>query len=104
LVAGAKRLAPKVSDPNLKQLLTIFSNTASSSVQTLMSSCETFKQIGGHVEIEEALEDFSTTVADLETAEITAAGRFLDTLPGQTRENSLEIVTPSKCRALRNRM
>ena len=50
-------------------------------------------RLGGHVEIEEALEAFAATIAELDTAEIAAQGGFLEVLPGQTRENTVELLT-----------
>lgn len=45
------------------------------------------------MEIEEALEAFAATIADLDTAEIAAQGGFLEVVPGQTRENTVELLT-----------
>ena len=53
----------------------------------------THNMSGGHVEIEEALEAFAATIADLDTAEIAAQGGFLEVVPGQTRENTVELLT-----------
>lgn len=45
------------------------------------------------MEIEEALEAFAATIADLDTAEIAVQGGFLEVVQGQTRENTVELLT-----------
>ncbi|KYR00680.1 filopodin [Tieghemostelium lacteum] len=95
LVSTSKRLAAKISDPNQKQALIFSSDAASQSVQRLMKTCENYKKVCGHLEIEEALEAFDSTISDLDTTEIAIQGGFLDTIPGQTREGSTELLMVS---------
>eukprot|EP01132_Coremiostelium_polycephalum_P010257 gene10257-12581_t len=95
LVATSKRLATKIADPNQKQKLIFTSDSASQAVQRLMKTCESYKKICGHTEIEEALESFSSTISDLETTEIAVQGGFVETIPGQTREGSAELLMVS---------
>ncbi|KAF2072395.1 hypothetical protein CYY_006287 [Polysphondylium violaceum] len=95
LVSTSKRVAPKITDPNQKQALMFASDAASQSVQRLMKSCEAYKKICGHIEIEEALEAFESTISDLETTEIAIQGGFLDTVPSQAREGCTELLMVS---------
>ncbi|KAM9970706.1 hypothetical protein ACTFIR_002570 [Dictyostelium discoideum] len=92
LVSTCKRFAPKISDPNQKQRLIFSSDAAAQSVQKLMKAGEAYKRICGHIEIEEALEVFDSTIADLETTEIAIAGGFLDAVSGTTREGAAELL------------
>ncbi|EGC30476.1 hypothetical protein DICPUDRAFT_50735 [Dictyostelium purpureum] len=92
LVSASKRFAPKISDPNQKQKLIFASDSAAQSVQKLMKAGEAYKKICGHIEIEEALEAFDSTIADLETTEIAIAGGFLDSVAGTTREGAAELL------------
>jgi len=95
LVSTSKRVAPKITDPNQKQALMFASDAASQSVQRLMKSCEAYKRICGHIEIEEALEAFESTISDLETTEIAIQGGFLDTVPSNAREGCTELLMVS---------
>ncbi|EFA77155.1 filopodin [Heterostelium album PN500] len=92
LVSASKRLAPKIADPNHKQRLIYDSDAASSAVQRLMRTCEAYKRICGHAEIEESLEAFDSTMSELETLEIAVQGGFVDTVPGQTRDSTTEML------------
>eukprot|EP01133_Synstelium_polycarpum_P001416 gene1416-1640_t len=92
LVATAKRVASKITDANTKQSLVHASDAASQSVQRLMRSCEAYKRVCGHAEIEESLESFDSTLAELETLEIAVQGGFVESLAGQTRESAGEML------------
>ncbi|GAM27313.1 hypothetical protein SAMD00019534_104880 [Acytostelium subglobosum LB1] len=93
LVSASKRLASKIADPNQKQTLIYSSDAASASVQRLMRTCEAYKRICGHAEIEESLEAFDSTLAELETMEIAIQGGFVEPVPaGQSRDSTTEML------------
>jgi talin len=59
----------------------------------LEKACKTVGNIGSMNEIEEALEDFVAIQVDLDAAMFAADQGLLTALPGQTRENALEMLS-----------
>jgi talin len=92
VVAATKRVAPGIADANQKQALNNAANGLADQLQKLMGSIKGVSEIGGQQEIEEALEQFDATNADLDAAEFAAQGGFLTALPGQTRDDGLALL------------
>jgi len=93
LVNSAKGGAKYISDENIKQDLTSEASKLHDSINHLMKAIIAVGEITGQATIEEALEDFDSVKADLDTAEFAAAHGLLQPIPGQTRENALELLT-----------
>jgi len=93
LVNSAKGGAKYINDENIKQDLTMEATKLHESINHLMKAIIAVGDITGQSTIEEALEDFDSVKADLDTAEFAAAHGLLQPIPGQTRENALELLT-----------
>eukprot|EP01122_Echinamoeba_exundans_P006474 TRINITY_DN1832_c0_g2_i1.p1 TRINITY_DN1832_c0_g2~~TRINITY_DN1832_c0_g2_i1.p1 ORF type:complete len:1932 (+),score=539.51 TRINITY_DN1832_c0_g2_i1:105-5900(+) len=69
------------------------SDSLSEALGLLEKACKTVGNIGSMNEIEEALEDFVAIQVDLDAAMFAADQGLLAALPGQTRENALEMLS-----------
>lgn len=92
LVATTKQIAPRVTDVGAKQDLAFHSNEAGSAVKLLLGAVQGAYNVAGVAEIEEALETFEVTGATLESALMFAESGDLKPLPGQTRDNAIELL------------
>lgn len=95
IVAATKRVAPGVIDPNQKQALNYAANSLTDHLQKLMNAIKSVSELEGQQELEEALEQFEATNADLDAAEFAAQGGFLVAPPGQSRDDAVALLDQS---------
>eukprot|EP01124_Arcella_intermedia_P012007 TRINITY_DN1832_c0_g1_i1.p1 TRINITY_DN1832_c0_g1~~TRINITY_DN1832_c0_g1_i1.p1 ORF type:complete len:2470 (-),score=665.52 TRINITY_DN1832_c0_g1_i1:45-7454(-) len=95
LTGVAKKAARFVEDPNKKQELTYAANDSADFLKNLMNSVRDVSDLGGQTEIEDALAEFDSVKATLETAELFAHQGLLVPIPGQTKEGAQELLKMS---------
>lgn len=95
IVAATKRVAPGVIDANQKQALNYAANSLTDHLQKLMNAIKNVSELEGQQELEEALEQFEATNADLDAAEFAAQGGFLVAPPGQSRDDAVALLDQS---------
>ena len=95
IVAATKRVAPGVIDANQKQALNYSANSLTDHLQKLMNAIKNVSELEGQQELEEALEQFEATNADLDAAEFAAQGGFLVAPPGQSRDDAVALLDQS---------
>lgn len=95
IVAATKRVAPGVIDANQKQALNYAANALTDHLQKLMNAIKNVSELEGQQELEEALEQFEATNADLDAAEFAAQGGFLVAPPGQSRDDAVALLDQS---------
>jgi len=92
LTGAAKKAARFVDDANRKQELTYAANDSADNLKNLMNSVKEVSDLGGQTEIEDALAEFDSVKAALETAELFAHQGLLAPVPGQTKEGAQELL------------
>eukprot|EP01129_Flabellula_baltica_P008869 TRINITY_DN3549_c0_g2_i1.p1 TRINITY_DN3549_c0_g2~~TRINITY_DN3549_c0_g2_i1.p1 ORF type:complete len:2490 (-),score=653.15 TRINITY_DN3549_c0_g2_i1:73-6657(-) len=92
LSSQAKIGAKTILDPNNKQDLNLAAANAAKNLKLLMVSVAEVSDIGGQTEIEEALQDFDAVQIDLDQALYSAQKGLLTPIPGQSRENAIELL------------
>ncbi|GAM22112.1 hypothetical protein SAMD00019534_052870 [Acytostelium subglobosum LB1] len=92
LVADAKGVIPRVQDPILKSDLTNSANTASDALKALLDSIQDLSSTVGQQDFDEALEQVQALEADMEAQSYAAQSGLLQNIPGQTRENAMELL------------
>ncbi|EGG16302.1 talinB [Cavenderia fasciculata] len=101
LVADAKASIPKVQDPVLKNELTNSSVVAGDAIKALLDSVQDLTSAVGQQEFDDALEQVQALEAEMEAQSYAAQNGLLQSLPGQTRENAMELLNVA-ARALGN--
>jgi talin len=91
-VATSKRVAPGLQDVNQRQALNYAATTLSDGLQKLMGAIKQVSDIDSHQDMEEAIQQFDATNADIEAAEFAAQTGYLTALPGQTREDGIALL------------
>ncbi len=92
LVLNSRKAQRFINDANQKQDLTYAANESADVNKKLENACKSVSDLGGQSEFDEAMEDFDTAIADLDAAEFSAKQGLLVAIPGQTRENALELM------------
>eukprot|EP00029_Vermamoeba_vermiformis_P010761 TRINITY_DN573_c0_g1_i1.p1 TRINITY_DN573_c0_g1~~TRINITY_DN573_c0_g1_i1.p1 ORF type:complete len:2463 (-),score=953.41 TRINITY_DN573_c0_g1_i1:48-7436(-) len=92
LVLNSRKAQRFIGDANQKQDLTYAANESADVNKKLENACKSVSDLGGQSEFDEAMEDFDTAIADLDAAEFSAKQGLLVAIPGQTRENALELM------------
>ncbi|GAM16912.1 hypothetical protein SAMD00019534_000870 [Acytostelium subglobosum LB1] len=101
LVADAKATIPKVQDPVLKSELTHSANVASDAIKVLLESIQDLSSAVGQQDFDDALEQVQALEADMEAQSYAAQSGLIQNIPGQTRENAMELLNVA-ARALGN--
>ncbi|XP_049849686.1 talin-A-like [Schistocerca gregaria] len=91
LIALCKHIALVVNNTEQKQPLILLLNSLSDTMSALVSAIKNTGQLEDQKDIEEALEQFEATLADLEAAEMSALNMSLISTAGNTREGSLML-------------
>eukprot|EP01123_Difflugia_compressa_P001391 TRINITY_DN115_c0_g2_i1.p1 TRINITY_DN115_c0_g2~~TRINITY_DN115_c0_g2_i1.p1 ORF type:complete len:1556 (-),score=395.56 TRINITY_DN115_c0_g2_i1:1402-6069(-) len=92
LTGAAKKCVRMIEDPNKKQEVSYAANESGDNLKLLMSAIKEVSDLGGQTEIEDALAEFDSVKADLDTAEVLAHQGLLSPVPGQTREGTQELL------------
>ncbi|KAL6051699.1 hypothetical protein QOT17_019055, partial [Balamuthia mandrillaris] len=92
LVATARAVVPKVKDMQQKKNLNQAAANVSDALRKLMEAIKAVKEADGHMEVDQALEDFAAYQADLEHALISAQDGSFEPIAGQTREGAMSAL------------
>jgi len=101
LVASARAGVPKVRDAQDKKNLNSAAASVSDSLRKMLEALSAVKEADGHMEVDEAMQDFAAAQADLEYALHSAREGSFEPLKGQTRDGAIELLQLST-RALRD--
>jgi len=95
LVATVRASIPQVKDATQKKSLNAAAGAVSEALRKMLDALKAVKEADGHMEVDEALEDFNAAQADLEYALISAKEGTLEPVFGQTREGAMELLALS---------
>eukprot|EP01087_Luapelamoeba_hula_P023545 TRINITY_DN867_c0_g1_i1.p1 TRINITY_DN867_c0_g1~~TRINITY_DN867_c0_g1_i1.p1 ORF type:complete len:2538 (-),score=652.11 TRINITY_DN867_c0_g1_i1:59-7672(-) len=95
LVADVRTIIPNVRDPMEKKNLNNSSQAVTESLRKMMDAMNALKEADGHMEVDEALENYKAAQADLDYAIISAGQGQLEVTSGQSREGALHLLTLS---------
>ena len=99
LVATARASAPRVKDLQLKADLNTSAVSTGDAIKRMMDCIRDLKEAGGHMEVDEALERYHASLADLEFQILSASQGNFQAVPGATREGAMELLEIA-CRSL----
>jgi len=92
LVSVSKSSAPKVPDPNVKIQLVKSADAAGKALQGLVAAMQTVELMGGNAEVQEAIEKLEGMQAELDTALLAVDSGVLTGIPGQSRNEALDLL------------
>eukprot|EP01132_Coremiostelium_polycephalum_P006635 gene6635-8208_t len=93
MVASAKASIPHVSDSISKTDMTNSSTNASDAIKALLDSISELTSAVGQQDFDDALEQVQALEADMESSALSVqAGIGIQPMPGQTRENAMELL------------
>ena len=95
LIAVGKQSVRKVDDGEQRKDLTDACNHVTNALQQLMEAVNGVEEIGGGKEIKDGLEEFDNLAADLESQLIAIDGGFLQPLPGENRNQAMDVLALS---------
>ncbi len=84
-----------ISDPKTKQDLTLVDNESEELNKKLEEACRAVADLGSQSELDDAMIEFETAIASLDSAEFSAKQGLLVAPPGQTRDSALTEMTAS---------
>ncbi|KAM9956083.1 hypothetical protein ACTFIW_005939 [Dictyostelium discoideum] len=92
VVAIAKGAIPHFTDQHSKQEVSNSSNTASDAIRALLDAIGDLTSAVGQQEFDDALDTVQALEADMESSTMLVQAGTTHQIPGQTRENALELL------------
>jgi hypothetical protein len=92
VIAGAKRLVPATSDPDLRSALNAAAGALADKLHQLMETVKKHAEADGGAALEEVNLQLEAAVADLDAAQYAAQSGFLKPSPGVTRDKALAML------------
>ncbi|EGC38365.1 actin binding protein [Dictyostelium purpureum] len=92
VVATAKGSVPHVTDSNSKSEVSNSSNIAADAIKALLDSLGDLTSAVGQQDFDDALDQVQALEADMESSALQVQSGLIQQIPGQTRENALELL------------